>query len=167
MREKQCLSKGDTSLPPSWTQEGDWGILHVGPYVSGCVQCCREGKGAGGPTSLLTLHQGACGNSKLCPDLKHSRLQWNSVYIYISEICFPRSTCESVKPHNSFCGTVSTCSPPVQATHLSDKVIVTEQGKLKHAPMKKCSRISSFILQDVIQFKLLSPRFLFFSAAYT
>lgn len=124
---------------------------------------CREGKGAGGPTSPLTPHQSACGNRKLCPDLKHSRLRWESAYV--PEIRFPWSTCESARLHNFFCGMVSTCSALIQCSYSSDKVIVTEQGKLKNAPMKKCSRISSFILQDMIQFKLLSSHLLLFSAA--
>lgn len=129
------------------------------------MQCCREGKGAGGPTSLLTLHQSACGNGKFYPDLKYRRLQWKSAQE--SENWFIWSTCGSATLCNSFCGTVLTCSTPVQSSYLSDKVIVTDQGKLKDVPMKKCSRISSFILQDIMQFKLLSFGFLLFSASYT
>lgn len=129
-----------------------------------CVQCCREGKGSGGHTSPLTLHQSACGNSILCPDLKHSSLQWKSVYI--SEIRFPWSTCESAKLHNSFCGPLPMCSTLIQCSYSSDKVIAIKQEKLKNAPME-CCRISSFILPDMIQFKLLFSHFLFFSSAHT
>lgn len=108
----------------------------VGVFCVTCwMRCCREGKGDGGPMSLLTLHQSVCGNDKLCPDLKYRRLQWKSAQE--SENCSLWSTCESAMLRNSFCGTVLTCSTPVQSSYLSDKVIVTEQGQLKDAPMKK------------------------------
>lgn len=60
-----------------------------------CVQCCREDKVADGPMSLFTLYQSARGNSKFCPDLNHSGLQWKSMHV--SEVCFPQSICESAK----------------------------------------------------------------------